>query len=198
MLKDPFHWFPDPYFSTILFVLLILVALADILIPRLTNRNRVDPPTATGDRGSFILIQAAGLASIVAAITLRRLNLSLLPAVLQYLGLLLIPAGIFVRSWAILKLGRYFSRVVEIETTHRLITSGPYRWLRHPAYTGMLIVDLGFGLAIGTWPGALLMLVLPSVATLYRIRVEEKILLQAFGDEYRSYMQHTWRLFPGW
>jgi protein-S-isoprenylcysteine O-methyltransferase Ste14 len=198
MLKDPFHWFPDPYFSTILFIMLILVALADILIPRLANRTRVDRPSATGDRGSFVLIQVLSLAGVVVAITLRRLVWGLLPASLQYLGLLLIPAGIVVRSWAILKLGRFFSRVVEIETTHRLITSGPYRWLRHPAYTGMLMINLGFGLALGTWPGALLMLVLPSIATLYRIQVEEKILLQAFGDEYRSYMQHTWRLFPGW
>jgi protein-S-isoprenylcysteine O-methyltransferase Ste14 len=198
MLKDPFHWFPDPYFSTILFSLVVLVAIVDTLVPRLANRNQAGRPSATGDRGSFILIQVFGLVSIVAAITLRRLNWGLLLPIFQYLGLLLIPLGLFVRSWAILKLGRYFSRVVEIETAHHLITSGPYRWLRHPAYTGMLTIDLGFGLAIGTWPGAVLMLALPAAATFYRIRVEEKILLQAFGDEYRSYMEHTWRLFPGW
>ena len=44
MLKDPFHWFPDPYFSTILFVLVVLVDRVDILIPRLANRGRVDRP----------------------------------------------------------------------------------------------------------------------------------------------------------
>ncbi len=198
MLKDPFHWFPDLYFSTALFYLIVLVALVDLLVPRLANRGQARQPAATGDRGSFIFIQLFSLASVVAAIFLRRLDWGRLPDALQYLGLLLIPLGLAVRSWAILKLGRHFSRTVEIETAHRLITAGPYRWLRHPAYTGMLVVDLGFGLALGTLPGAILMLILPAAATLYRIHVEEQVLLQALGDEYRQYMQHTWRLFPGW
>jgi len=198
MLKDLFNGFPDPYFPTILFNLVILVALVDTLVTRLAGRKGGDTPIATGDRGSFMLIQVCGFIGILAALSLRRLYWGLLPAAKQYFGLLLVPLGIFVRSWAIIKLGRFFSRIVEIETGHILITSGPYRWLRHPAYTGMLITDLGFGLALGSGPGALLLVVLISAATLYRIRVEEKILIQRFGDEYRSYMQHTRRLFPGW
>ena len=198
MLKDPLHWFPDPYFSTLLFILIVLIYLADVLAPQLAKRSPSDSPTLCGDRGSFILIQVFILTGILAAIALHQLNWGLLPGALQYIGLLFIPLGLFVRTWAIVRLGRYFSSVVEIENAHQLITAGPYRWLRHPAYTGMLTVHLGIGLALGSGPGAFIMFILLAVATLYRIRVEEEVLVQAFGDEYRCYMEHTWRLFPGW
>jgi protein-S-isoprenylcysteine O-methyltransferase len=198
MLDDPLHWFPDPYFSTFLFILVVLIYLADLLAPQLARRGQSSRPKFSRDRGSFMLIQAFILAGILSAITLRKLNWGLLPGGMQYFGLLFIPLGLFVRTWAIVRLGRYFSSVVEIETAHQLITAGPYRWLRHPAYTGMLTVHLGIGLALGSGPGAAVMFVLLAAATFYRIHVEEKVLVQAFRDEYRCYMQHTWRLFPGW
>jgi protein-S-isoprenylcysteine O-methyltransferase Ste14 len=106
--------------------------------------------------------------------------------------------GSLLRNWALLSLGKFFSRVVEIESEHRIITSGPYRWLRHPAYTGMLLINVGVLMAIGTWLGSLIALILILAATLYRIRVEENLLIETFKDEYRRYMAHTWLLFPGW
>jgi len=85
-----------------------------------------------------------------------------------------------------------------IEAGYRLIQDGLYRWLRHPAYTGLLLIYLGLIMALGTWLGTLAALVLILVSILYRINVEEEMILDSFGDEYRRYRSKTWRLIPGW
>jgi protein-S-isoprenylcysteine O-methyltransferase len=62
----------------------------------------------------------------------------------------------------------------------------------------MVVVYTGIGLAIGTWLGAAVALALMLGATMYRISVEEEVLIAAFGQEYCDYIRRTWRLFPGW
>ena len=198
LFKDPFHWFPDPYFSTILFLLVLSMYLVDYTVPRVLARRRSGQPVLVQDRSSFLVIQIAGIVSIALAIVFRYLGLTITPRGVQYLGLILIPAGLVMREWAIIKLGRFFSRTVQIEPGHELITSGPYHWIRHPAYTGMILIYLGIALTIGTWLGAATTLALMLAATMYRIGIEEQVLTRAFGNEYRDYMTHTWRLFPGW
>ncbi len=116
----------------------------------------------------------------------------------QYVGLIIIVLGFVIRNWAIVKLGQFYSHTVTIKMGHRLVTDGPYRWLRHPAYTGLLLVFAGINLALGTWLGALVGLGLVFIAAVYRIHIEENTLLEFFGNEYREYMKHTWRMVPGW
>jgi protein-S-isoprenylcysteine O-methyltransferase Ste14 len=198
MFHDPFHWFPGPYFSAILFVFMVGVYLIDYYIPKMLVPRQTGKPIIVQDRSSFLVIQAVGIASIVVAMACRYMNWTITPAAVQYFGLLLIPAGLALREWAIIKLGRFFSRTVQIEAGHRLITDGPYRWLRHPAYTGMVLIYFGIALSLGSWLGAIAALVMMLSATLYRISIEEKVLIEAFGDEYRDYMKRTWKLFPGW
>jgi protein-S-isoprenylcysteine O-methyltransferase Ste14 len=62
----------------------------------------------------------------------------------------------------------------------------------------MVIIYFGIALSLGSWLGAIAALLMMLSATLYRISVEEKVLIEAFGDEYRGYMKRTWKLFPGW
>jgi len=198
MFKDPLHWFPDPYFSTILAILIFGTFLIDYALPQTLAQRDSSHPTRMQDRGSFRIIQIIGIISIVVDVVFRALNWTLTPGVLQYVGLLFILVGLIVREWAVVKLGRFFSRTVQIKSGHQLITDGPYCWLRHPAYTGMILIYLGIALALGTWLGAVITTGFMLAATLYRIRIEEQLLIETFGDEYRDYMQHTWRLFPGW
>jgi len=73
---------------------------------------------------------------------------------------------------------------------------GPYRFLRHPSYTGMLMILLGLGLASRTWLGTVIILALFSLVISYRIRVEEDALKAEFGTEYLEYAKKTKRLFP--
>jgi protein-S-isoprenylcysteine O-methyltransferase Ste14 len=197
MLKDPFGWFPSPLFGTILGYTFLLGILIDSLLPRYLNPDQKSTPILRRDRVSFLSINAAELLAILSGLTLRYFNLGVTSTAAQYAGLIIMVAGFLLRDWALWRLGRFFSRVVQIENGHQLITNGPYRYLRHPAYTGMLMIFFGFLLGIGTWLGALLGLILIGASVLYRINIEEKVLAENFGNEYRAYIKRTWRIFPG-
>jgi len=112
-------------------------------------------------------------------------------------GLALIWLGIALRVWSILTLGRFFKLTVVIQEDHRVIDSGPYRLLRHPSYTGALIIAAGFGLAEGDLLSLAIVLVGVLVPLLIRIRVEERTLLSELGDAYADYARRTARLVPG-
>ena len=110
------------------------------------------------------------------------------------IGLGLLVIGVAFRWWAIHTLGRFYSHFVRQQVGHQIVQSGPYRVLRHPAYTGMLVANVGFVLCFFNWIalGALLGFFLPAVAR--RIVVEEKTLFQIEG--YPEFAAKRWRLFP--
>ncbi|AEW98975.1 methyltransferase family protein [Streptantibioticus cattleyicolor] len=117
--------------------------------------------------------------------------------VLRVTVLVVAWAGIALRLWAIVALGRFFRGTVHIQQGHRVVTSGPYRWVRHPAYSGLLLAGSAFAVLLGNGASWLLFAVCALVAVGYRIRVEERMLLDALGEEYRSYAARTRRLVPG-
>jgi len=107
-----------------------------------------------------------------------------------------LAAGIGLRWWAILTLGRFFTVDVAIHSDHRLVTAGPYRWLRHPSYTGVLLAFAGVGLGFGSLPALAALLVPSGAALALRIRVEERALAQRFGEAWHAHARRTWRLLP--
>jgi protein-S-isoprenylcysteine O-methyltransferase Ste14 len=113
------------------------------------------------------------------------------------LGAIMTLSGIAIRSWAVWTLGRFFRREVTIEPGQPLIRSGPYRWVRHPAYAGNLLSYAGLGLAFGSWASAALLFTAALIGVLPRIRVEESALQRAYGDPYRRYRATTAGLIPG-
>jgi len=197
MFKDPFGWFPNPLFANLFPLIFIGVYAVDYIVPRFTNPN-YQRQSLKGDRGSFLVITVAVTLAILISIALRMKNVGSLTGAFQWLGLLVMIAGATFRQWALIHLGRFFSRTVQIESAHQTIKTGPYRWIRHPAYTGMIAVHTGISMALGAWLGTLIAFAIVTASLSYRIRVEENILLQALGDEYRAYKSQTWRLFPGW
>ena len=76
------------------------------------------------------------------------------------------------------------------------MSSGPYKWIRHPSYTGLLLIAAGFGLAVGNWLALAVGLLLPLPGILWRIRVEEAELERVLGAAYGSYRARTTRLVP--
>jgi protein-S-isoprenylcysteine O-methyltransferase Ste14 len=111
-------------------------------------------------------------------------------------GATLALAGIGLRVWAVRSLGRFFEREVVIDPEHTLVRTGPYQWVRHPAYTGNLFTWFGVGVAIGSWLGALLGTAVILLAHIPRIRVEERVLSRAFGAAYER-DSSRFRLIPG-
>ena len=116
--------------------------------------------------------------------------------VVGWAGLALLVAGVAIRWSAIYALGKFFTGTVLIREDHRLLRTGLYRHVRHPAYTGALVAHLGLGLSFSNWFSLGFGVVPYALAAAYRIRVEERALREAFGEEYADYARATKRLIP--
>ena len=113
-----------------------------------------------------------------------------------WVGILLIYLGIALRLYAIIVLGAFFTTSVAIADGQTVIEAGPYRFIRHPAYTGFLITLLGFGLSLTNWLSLLVIMGCALVGLSYRIHVEEHVLQEHLGKPYQEYMRRTKRLIP--
>jgi protein-S-isoprenylcysteine O-methyltransferase Ste14 len=103
--------------------------------------------------------------------------------------------GLLFSVWARVHLGRNWSATVTIKDQHELIADGPYRFVRHPIYTGLLVAILGTALARGDWRGMLAMAIV-SWALWRKLTIEERWLAQQFGDDYAAYRRRVAALVP--
>ena len=150
--------------------------------------------SATRDRATRALIALTiGAAVALAAVTASPRT----GGAHRAAGLVVIWLGLAIRIWAIAALGRSFRTTVEVDAGQNVVRSGPYRWVRHPSYSGLLLIVTGCGLASGNWLALIVCAALPLPALLRRIHVEEAELVGVLGDRYRAYQRHTKRLIPG-
>jgi len=125
------------------------------------------------------------------------LRLRFLPAEdwIAWSGVALTSVGVAVAIWARYCIGQYWSARVTLKEGHRLIRSGPYAFVRHPIYTGMLLAAMGTALVIGEWRGVLAVVVILAAHSHKALR-EERLMTAEFGEEYASYRRSTGFLFP--
>lgn len=114
---------------------------------------------------------------------------------LSWAAIALVAAGQWLRIGAMLRLGPRFSPLVAVQKEHALETTGPYARVRHPGYLGALLTCLGGALAFGSL-AALPLVALMLAAQLARVRREERLLAERFGDEWRAYASRTGALLP--
>jgi protein-S-isoprenylcysteine O-methyltransferase Ste14 len=93
-------------------------------------------------------------------------------------------------------LGRFHTGTLQIQSDQAVVDRGPYRFLRHPSYLGGDIALLGIGITTRAWPSALLMVGPFFIAHVWRIPIEEKMLEEAFGDDWKAYVKRSWRMIP--
>jgi protein-S-isoprenylcysteine O-methyltransferase Ste14 len=169
-------------------------ALFQVLVP--SNRGHA-PTVDRGTKRTLVLgTVAGGAVAVWIAYRFPRARWGANDWFGVAIGITIAVAGIAVRAWAVKTLGRYFQREVVIEPGQTMVRSGPYRWVRHPAYSGNLLALFGFGVAGGSWIGALAGTLIALVAHLPRIRVEEQALRDAFRDSYAAYAAETARIIP--
>ena len=116
--------------------------------------------------------------------------------IIPYIGLILIVIGMIIRFIAVWSLGRLFTVDVTIRENHVIKQDGLYKIIRHPSYSGMLLSFIGFGISLNNWISLLIITILVTIALLYRIRIEERLLINQFGSEYTEYMKRTYLLIP--
>src|SRR5580700_699499 len=110
-------------------------------------------------------------------------------------GCLLVILGLCFAVWARVHLGTNWSGRVTVKENHELIRTGPYALVRHPIYTGLLLAILGTALLVGEWRG-LLATLLMVVSFWRKLRLEEELMSQTFGERYQRYREHTAALIP--
>jgi protein-S-isoprenylcysteine O-methyltransferase Ste14 len=115
---------------------------------------------------------------------------------IRWLGLFIMLLGLALRFWSMRILGEYYTRTLRVTDTQAIISQGPYRIIRHPGYLGTIFVWIGFALAVGNWIATIIMAMLLFGVYGYRIRLEETMLINRFGNEYQEYRKKTWRLIP--
>ncbi len=111
-------------------------------------------------------------------------------------GLALIILGMVLRFISVWTLGKYFTVDLDIHEEQQLVKKGIYRYIRHPSYAGSLLSFLGFGISLNNWVSLFVVFIPVLLAFLYRIRLEEKMLLEQFGPAYTEYKKETRRLIP--
>lgn len=164
----------------------------------LRSRRRAGATATVGrrDRRSFEVLILAIFASVFSTDGFVINRVGDFPFSTFWLGVAVFVVGIGFRAWAIRSLGRFFTLHVEVRADQRIVQEGPYRWIRHPAYTGALLSLLGYPILLSSAWGLVVVAGIAAVAFGYRIRVEERALLARFGEAYRSYERRTWRLIP--
>lgn len=163
------------------------------------DRRRSIAAAARHDAGTLRLLHAmvaVGLAGGVALAWFGPGRFAPSLAWLPWTGLALMVSGLLLRAWSVRVLAKQFTVDVSVRPDHELVRRGPYRLLRHPSYTGALLTFLGFALALGSWASLPAVMLPVAFAFGRRIRVEERVLCEAFPEAYPAYARTTWRLLP--
>jgi protein-S-isoprenylcysteine O-methyltransferase Ste14 len=163
-------------------------------------RSRMNHGGTKHDRGSFFVIVATSLVGVGSAFVLaqdvRSAGIGVGRWPIFVVGLVLVLLGIALRQWSVLTLGTFFTVQVQVRSDQSVVDTGPYRWVRHPSYTAIVTSFVGIGVALENWLSLVVLVVVPSIGLVIRIRVEERALLEALGEPYREFSATRARLIP--
>jgi protein-S-isoprenylcysteine O-methyltransferase Ste14 len=179
------------------FIIVVAVWAVFEAVMRVIQRLRATDPS--NDPSFFVLVPCLA-GSVIAAEVLGRRGGLLWPGGLTWpfvVGIVLIVAGLGLRAWSIASLGRFFQYRITVQSGHQVVTKGPYRYVRHPSYTGLALILVGIALACDDVWALPVVAVLGGVGLYVRIRAEERQLTEALGDEYEHFAAGRKRLVPG-
>jgi protein-S-isoprenylcysteine O-methyltransferase Ste14 len=174
-------------------VIFASVYLAWILIESKISKDELNKGNKTSDYGTCELYAIGQAAVFLSALWFTSAWHS--PNVFHLIGFTTFLVGIAYRLWAIKTLGKYYSHMVREVDGHQIIESGPYRHIRHPAYAGMILANLGIVIFFFNWITLILFALILIPAIILRIIIEEKTLIKI--DKYIDYAKNRPRLIPG-
>lgn len=151
------------------------------------------------DIKAIILFSFITLIFVVSSIQLFRRHIGYFDNSLDYLfwiGILLIYTGVFFRQYSMRIMGNQYVATLQIQEKPGLITSGPFKILRHPCYTGFMVALWGLGLTFLNWIFLIMVILFSLYMFISQIHIEEKELLKYFGNDYLEYKKRTKKLIP--
>ena len=189
---------PSLIISYKIFILMIFSATIFTTQPALSIKEAEEKKN-TDKNSIFLILLAGAISQIISVIEWgyfpKELS-SLAHSIFASIGLLMMIGGILFRNWSIQTLGKFFTATVQIKDNQRIITSGPYGIVRHPSYLGAYVAIVGSTIFVESIIGFIIAAVGMGYAYKVRIQAEEETLLNGFGNEYRDYQMHTWKLIP--
>lgn len=188
-----------PLVSVWPYALVFWLVFAGVFAPEALLTARTGRSAARQDAGSLQIVLVTQFVAMFAAfgIAFRAPRGAMPhPYACFWIGLAVMAAGSVLRHHCFRMLGSSFTGAVVVKREQVIIERGAYRWVRHPSYTGGLLIYLGMGLALGNWISLAVVAVLVPASYLYRVLVEERALLETLGEPYRDYMGRTKRFVP--
>lgn len=188
-------------FSNYDFVVLLcvlIISVSGIFINTKKNADKSDV-LIEADYSSIVLFRLIITGAVIIGFLLYifRIDILIVNSIfLQTLGFSLFIIGIIIRWIAIRTLGTAFNVKVTIIKNQKLYTSGIYKYIRHPSYTGLIIYYTGLGLIMSNALCLIIFILSSFTVVLYRIQIEERILSEHYKSEYINYMKHSYRIFP--
>jgi protein-S-isoprenylcysteine O-methyltransferase Ste14 len=179
-------------------VLVVLSQFAVVIrLPEVGSRRGKGEKIGLLDRLRLVPLQVIPLAIVLVAPYSDHHDIAVLGEVeiIRYSGLVLFCLGFIGMHWAEASLEKQFSVYVTIQDDHKLVTDGPYRYMRHPRYLGIILFTTGISLVFRSWLALLLVAAL-TLVLIWRIRQEEALMHQEFGTDWDSYCRKSWRLIP--
>jgi protein-S-isoprenylcysteine O-methyltransferase Ste14 len=164
---------------------------------RQSQRSRPDATVVPG--GSRRPLAVSYLVGVVAADAIEHNvhRLAIHPAGLSiWGGLIILSGGVAVRLWCFRTLGQYFTFTVQTSEDQPVISSGPYRLLRHPSYAALLLIFIGWGFVYDNWGSLAILSAAVAIGLVHRIRVEERALSKELGAKYQAFAATRKRLIP--
>lgn len=168
----------------------------EFLLRRHSDAATAEWKGGKADRRSTVLLLVSYGLAVVLLIVLGAAGIGTVPVPVRWIGVAMIVAGLAVRGWGMAVLGRYYTRTLRVLGGQHVVQDGPYRFIRHPGYAGSLLVWTGYCLGVGNWITFLAVAALMALAYSWRIRSEERMLAEHFGEVYRQYQRRTSRLLP--
>ncbi len=159
------------------------------------SKNKI---TTSKDRGSLWLLY--GLITIGYALSFAigttRIGRIYAWNIFFVIGLIMFVIGLWIRVSSIMTLKQYFSYSIAKVDGQKIIETGLYKLIRHPGYLGQLMIFIGISVSISNWLSILLMMMPVTLGYLYRIKVEERFMIEQFGEEYQNYQEKTKKIIP--
>lgn|SRR3989344_6403796 len=192
MTLVPLENFPN-YFAGFVFTILFFVIL--IVELSIFSKRRLASGFGHDKRSLLLILIGAGL-SVFSIFFFSYSGTGKINTNFGYWGIFIMVSGFILRQWSIQILGNLFTPVISIQEGHRLIIKGPYKYVRHPSYSGLLVELLGASLAVSNWISFVLVFCFVLPPLIYRIKIEEKELIKKFGQDYIAYKERTKMLIP--
>ena len=191
------EFFENPARTSYVVVIFALQIFSLIYNPQVGRNQENRKSDAPRSRLDLILIQIFSLGIVILAPSSDSSSFGVLNVgnLVRYIGLMIAIPGFILMQAGEKYLAKQFSIEVTVQKDHKLIQSGPYQYIRHPRYLGILTFFNGISLTFRSLLGILAVIALAGVL-IWRVFAEEKMIHQEFGKEWEEYQAKTWRLIP--